>query len=98
MSKREQESSSTTSSQIQRDQIEAINRSFDQTPDNVKKTINEARKDISNYAEQITNLQETTMRQQGISQNNCVESQKEMLNSLNQSIWTPYVEYVANAN
>jgi uncharacterized coiled-coil DUF342 family protein len=60
MSKREQESSSTTSSQIQRDQIEAINRSFDQTPDNVKKTINEARKDISNYAEQITNLQETT--------------------------------------
>jgi bisphosphoglycerate-dependent phosphoglycerate mutase len=38
MSKREQESSSTTSSQIQRDQIEAINRSFDQTPDNVKKT------------------------------------------------------------
>jgi uncharacterized protein Yka (UPF0111/DUF47 family) len=98
MSKREQESSNTTPSQIQRDQIEAVNRSFDQTRDNVKKTINEARKDISNYAEQITSLQETAIETTRDIADNYVESQKEIFNSFNQSIWTPYVEYVANAN
>ena len=98
MSKREQESSNTTPSQIQRDQIEAINKSFDQTRDNVKKTINEARKDISDYAEQITSLQETAIETTRDIADNLVESQKEIFNSFNQSIWTPYVEYVANAN
>ncbi|CAN5545188.1 hypothetical protein BH18THE2_BH18THE2_24310 [soil metagenome] len=98
MSKREQESFNTTPSQIQKDQIEAINRSFDQTRDNVKKTINEAKKDISDYAEQITNLQETAIETTRDIADNCVESQKEIFNSFNQSIWTPYVENVANAN
>ena len=98
MSKREQESSNTTPSQVLRDQIEAINKSFDQTRDNVKKTINEAKKDISDYAEQVTNLQETAIETTRDIADNCVESQKEIFNSFNQSIWTPYVEYVANAN
>jgi hypothetical protein len=97
MSKREQESSNATPSQVQRDQIEAINKSFDQTRDNVKKTINEAKKDISDYAEQVTNLQETAIETTRDIADNCVESQKEIFNSFNQSIWTPYVEYVANA-
>jgi hypothetical protein len=98
MSKREQESSNTSPSQIQRDQIEAINRSFDQTRDNIKKTINEAKKDISDYAKQITNLQETAIEAIRDIADNSVESQKEIFNSFNQSIWTPYVENVANAN
>jgi hypothetical protein len=98
MSKREQESSNTTPSQIQRDQIEAINKSLDQTRDNIKKTINEAKKDISDYAEQITNLQETAIETIRDIADNCVDSQKEIFNSFNQSIWTPYVENVANAN
>jgi hypothetical protein len=98
MSKREQESTNTTFSQVQRDQKEAINKSFDQTRDNVKKTINEAKKDISDYSEQVTNLQETTIETTRDIADNCVESQKEIFNSFNQSIWTPYVEYVANAN
>jgi hypothetical protein len=37
MSKREQDSTNTSPSQIQRDQQEAINKSFDQTRDNIKK-------------------------------------------------------------
>jgi hypothetical protein len=98
MSKREQESSNTTPTQIQRDQIEGINRLFDQTRDNIKKTINEAKKDISDNAKQITNLQETTIEAIRDIADNSVESQKEIFNSFNQSIWTPYVENVANAN
>ena len=100
MSKRDQESSNTTPSpsQIQKDQQEAINRTFDQTRENVKKTINEAKKDISDYAEQITSLQETAIETTRDIADNYIESQREIVNSFNQSIWTPYVEYVANAN
>ena len=81
-----------------RDQQEAINKSFDRTRDNIKKTINEAKKDISDYAEQITNLQETAIETIRDVADNYVESQKEIFNSFNQSIWTPYVEKVSNAN
>ena len=98
MSKREQESSNTTPSQVQRDQHEAINRSFDQTRENVKKTINEAKKDISDYSEQVTNLQETAIETTRDIADNFIESQKEIYNSFNQSIWIPYVENVVNVN
>jgi hypothetical protein len=96
MSKREQDSSNTTPSQIQRDQQEAINRTFDQTRSNIKKTVNEAQKDVSEYARQVVNLQERAIETTRDITDNYVESQKEIFNSFNQSIWTPYVENVAN--
>jgi hypothetical protein len=98
MSKREQESSnsSTTPSQIQRDQQEAINRKFDQTRGNIIKTVNEAQKDVSEYAQQMINLQERAFETTRDIADNCVESQREIVNSFNQSIWTPYVENVVN--
>jgi hypothetical protein len=96
MSKREQESSNTTPSQIQRDQQEAINRTFDQTRSNIKKTVNEAQKDVSEYAQQVVNLQERAIETTRDIADNFVESQKEIFNSFNQSIWTPYVENVSN--
>ena len=98
MSKRDQESSNsnTTPSQIQRDQQEAINRTFDQTRSNIKKTVNEAQKDVSEYARQVVNLQERAIETTRDIADNCVESQKEIFNSFNQSIWTPYVENVVN--
>ena len=100
MSKREQESSNsnTTPSQIQRDQQEAINRTFDQTRSNIKKTVNEAQKDVSDYAQQMINLQEKTLEVTRDIADNCIESQREIVNSFNQSIWTPYVENVSNRN
>jgi hypothetical protein len=98
MSKRDQESSNSnkTPSEIQRDQQEAINRTFDQTRSNIKKTVNEAEKDVSGYAQQMVNLQETAIETTRDIADNYVESQKEMFNSFNQSIWTPYVENVSN--
>jgi hypothetical protein len=96
MSKREQESANTSPSQIQRDQQEAINRSFDQTRSNIKKTVNEAQKDMSDYTHQMINLQQRAFEITRDVADNYVESQKEIVNSFNQSIWTPYVDNVAN--
>jgi hypothetical protein len=80
MSKREQEVN-TSPSQIQRDQQEAINRTFDQTRTNVRKTVNEAKKDISVYSEQFTNLQERAIDTARDITESYIESQRELFNS-----------------
>jgi hypothetical protein len=96
MSKKEQESSNVSPSQTQRDQQEAINRTFDQTRNNIKKTVNEVQKGISDYTQQITSTQERALEITRDIADNYIESQKEIVNSFNQSIWTPYVENVVN--
>jgi hypothetical protein len=96
MSKKEQESSNGSPSQIQRDQQEAINRTFDQTRNSVKKTVNEAQKDISDYTQQVVNLQKRAFEVTSDIADDYIESQKEIINSFNQSIWTPYVENIVN--
>jgi hypothetical protein len=101
MSKKERESTTSTPtslspSQLQKEQQEAINRTFDQTRTNIKKTVNEAQKDISDYAQQVINLQERAFEITRDIADDYIESQKEIINSFNQSIWTPYVENVVN--
>jgi hypothetical protein len=95
MSKREQEVNTSTS-QTEKDQQEAINRTFDQTRNNVRKTINEARKDISVYTEQFTNLQERAIDTARDITESYIESQREIFNSFNQTVLTPYIENVVN--
>jgi hypothetical protein len=95
MSKREQEVN-TSPSQTQKDQQEAINKTFDQTRNNVRKTVNEAKKDISVYAEQFTNLQERVIDTARDITESYIESQREIFNSFNQEVLTPYVENVVN--
>jgi len=100
MSKREQGSTNpttdVTASQLQREQQVLINKALDETRDNIKKATNEAKKDISTYAEQFTTLQERSMETaRGIAEEH-IESQREIINSFNQSVWTPYVENVVN--
>jgi hypothetical protein len=95
MSKREQEVN-TSPSQIQRDQQEAVNRTFDQTRNNVRKTVSEAKKDISTYAEQFANLQERAIETTREITESYLESQREIFNSFNQVVVTPYIENVVN--
>jgi hypothetical protein len=83
-------------SQLQKEQQEAINRTFDQTRNNIKRTVNEAQKDISNYAQQAINLQEKAFEITRDIADDYIESQKEIINSFNHSIWTPYIENVVN--
>lgn len=98
MSKKEQDSTTTnvSLSQQQKEQLEAVNKALDQTRDNVKKTVNEAKKDISGYAEQITNMQERTIEATRDLAEIYIESQREIINSFNQSLWNPYIENVVN--
>jgi len=101
MSKKEQDSITSTSanvspSQLQKEQQEAINRTFDQTRNNISRTVNEAQKDISNYAQQVINLQERAFEITRDIADDYIESQKEIINSFNHSIWTPYIENVVN--
>ena len=83
-------------SQLQKEQQEAINRIFDQTRNNISRTVNEAQKDISNYAQQVINLQERAFEITRDIADDYIESQKEIINSFNHSIWTPYIENVVN--
>ena len=98
MSKKEDPTTSgyVSPSQLQKEQQEAINRTFDQTRNNIKRTVNEAQKDISNYAQQVINLQERAFEITRDIADDYIESQKEIINSFNHSIWTPYIENVVN--
>ncbi len=58
MSKREQDSTNTTTnvspSQMQKEQQVIINKALDETRDNIEKAVNDPKKDLSTYAEQFT--------------------------------------------
>src|SRR5215207_2083351 len=86
----------TNASQLQREQQVLINKVLDETRDNIKKAVNEAKKDISTYAEQFTTLQERAIETARDITEEYIESQREIINSFNQSVWTTYVENVVN--
>ena len=94
MSKKEQDSSASLS-QLREQQV-LINKELDETRDNIKKAANEAKKDISTYAEQFTTIQERAIESARDIAEEYIESQREIINSFYQSVWTPYVENVAN--
>jgi hypothetical protein len=97
MSKKEQEvNTSPSPSQMQRDHQEAINKTFDQTKNNVRKTVSEAKKDISVYSEQFANLQERAIETTRDITESYLESQREIFNSFNQEVVTPYIENIVN--
>ena len=101
MSKREQDSINTntnaSTSQLQRDREVLLNKALDETRDNIKKTANEAKKDISTYAEQFTTLQERAIDAARDIAEGYIELQREIINSFNPFVWTtPYMENVEN--
>jgi|SRR5215208_117044 len=94
MSKREQDSS-VSISQLKEQQV-LINKALDEANDNIKKAANELKKDISKYAEQFTTVQERAIESARDIAGEYIESQREIINSFYQSVWTPYVENIAN--
>jgi len=93
MSRREQDTTNLSPAQEQQD---IVNKALDQTRQNIKKSVNEAKKDISTYTEQIINLQERAIDATRDIAENYIDSQKEIINSFNQTVWNPYVENIAN--
>jgi hypothetical protein len=75
---------------------EIINITLDETKSTVKKTTDEAIKEIPRYTKAVNDYQEESIQAAKEIADNFLESQKEIIHSL-QSLWIPYVENVQNS-
>ena len=80
----------TTEQQFQREQQQAVNKALDETRDNIKKTTNEARKEIPRYTQIVNDYQENTIQAIREITDNFVDSQKDIIvNSFR--LWSDWV-------
>ena len=70
---------------------ESVNQSFDETKDNIKKSIDESRKQIPKINDIVNRYQEQSLQTTKEISEEYIDSQKEVVNSL-QSAWRPYNE------
>jgi hypothetical protein len=89
-----EEPSSFSQQQKEEEIREAIVDAFDEAKDNTQKAVKEARKEIPRYTEAINNYQEQTLEAVREIAENYIESQKEIINSFQQSTW---VSQIGNA-
>jgi predicted component of type VI protein secretion system len=75
----------------QREQHHAINRALDETKENIRKSTEEARTEIPRYTQAVNEYQEQTIQASREIADNYIESQKQIINSL-QSAWVPQIE------
>jgi hypothetical protein len=75
----------------QREHQQAINKALDETKDNIRRTTDEARKDIPRYTQIVNEYQEETIQAARQMADNYLESQREIINSL-QSAMVPQIE------
>src|SRR6188472_1317632 len=72
-------------------QQQVINKALDETKDNIRRTTDEARKDIPRYTQIVNEYQEETIQAARQMADNYLESQREIINSL-QSAMVPQIE------
>ena len=75
--------------QQQQDFNESVNRSLDQTKDNINKSIQESKNQIPHYNNIVNSYQEQTLQAVKEITDNYIESQKAIIKSI-QSAWSPY--------
>ena len=68
-----------TYSQLQREQEQAITKALDESKDNIKKTTNEARREIPRYTDVISDYQENTIQAIREVADTYIESQKDII-------------------
>jgi hypothetical protein len=78
---------SSTQQQRQEEIREAIVEAFDEAKDNTQKAVKEARKEIPRYTEAVNNYQEQTLQAVREIAENYIDTQKEIINSFQQSTW-----------
>jgi hypothetical protein len=81
----------TTAAQRQAEQQEIVNRTLDEAKDSTRRAMEEARRDISARTASFNDYQEQTINAARDVAENYLESQKEVVNSM-QSSWVPYIE------
>ena len=74
----------------QREQQQSINKSLDETKNNIRRATDEARKDIPHYTHAVNEYQEETISSRQMA-DNYLESQREIINSM-QSALLPQIE------
>jgi hypothetical protein len=85
------QSSKSRIQQQREQQQQSVNRALDETKDNVRKATDEARREIPHYTQAVNEYQERTIHAAREIADNYIESQKEIINSL-QSAWVPQIE------
>ena len=81
----------------QKEQQQAgINRALDETRDNIRRSIDEAKSQIPRYTQTTIEYQEQTVQASREIADNFLESQKDIINSL-QSAWLPQIEAINRA-
>jgi hypothetical protein len=75
---------------------EIINITLDETKSAVKKTTDEAIKEIPRFTKAVNEYQEESIQATKDIADNFLESQKEVIHSV-QSLWVPYVENIQNS-
>jgi hypothetical protein len=68
-----------TYSQLQREQEQAITKALDESKDNIKKTTNEARREIPRYTDVVSDYQENTVQAIREVADSFIESQKDII-------------------
>ena len=75
---------------------ETINIALDETKSTVKKTTDEAIKEIPRFTKAVNEYQQETIQATKDIADNFLDSQKEVIHSM-QSLWVPYIENVQNS-
>src|SRR5688500_9381473 len=88
------ELTSTSHSQLQKEQQQVVNKALDETRDVIRVSTKEAAREIPQYTQRLGDIQEQTIKTTREIADNYIESQKEII-SIYQSVWTPFV---VNAN
>src|SRR5215469_5223199 len=73
------------------EQLHSVDRALDETRDNIRKTMEEARKEIPRRTQAFNDYQEHSLQTAREITDRYLESQKEIIKSF-QSTWVPYVE------
>src|SRR5829696_11205 len=81
---------------LQRQHQDAINRSIDETKDNVSRAIEEVRRETPRYSQTVTDFHNETADAMREIADNFLDSQKEVINSM-QSAWTPFAERTSSS-
>ena len=78
----------------QQDFNKSVNRSLDQSKDNINRSIDESRKQIPRFNDFVNTYQEQALQTTKEISENFIESQKSIINSI-QSAWRPYQQNIS---
>ena len=77
--RKEDDNTTETYSQLQREQEQAVTKVLDESKDNIKKTTNEARREIPRYTDVVSDYQENTVQAIREVADAYIESQKDII-------------------